>query len=60
MEKPNIQNNESLERLTGIVERVTFQNEQNGWSMLKGVDQNKMQMTSDKDKIVLKFLKVKA
>lgn len=27
--------NESLERLAGIVERVTFHNEQNGWSVLK-------------------------
>ncbi|MBL7671213.1 MAG: AAA family ATPase [Bdellovibrionaceae bacterium] len=26
---------ENLERLTGIVERVTFHNEQNGWSVLK-------------------------
>jgi len=26
---------EHLERLTGIVERVTFHNEQNGWSVLK-------------------------
>jgi exodeoxyribonuclease V alpha subunit len=26
---------ETLERLTGIVERVTFHNEQNGWSVLK-------------------------
>jgi exodeoxyribonuclease V alpha subunit len=27
--------NENLERLAGIVERVTFHNEQNGWSVLK-------------------------
>ncbi len=28
-------NQENLERLAGIVERVTFHNEQNGWSVLK-------------------------
>jgi exodeoxyribonuclease V alpha subunit len=32
---PTIQDNKILERLAGIVERVTFHNEQNGWSVLK-------------------------
>lgn len=35
MEKPTVPNKENLERLAGIVERVTFHNEQNGWSVLK-------------------------
>jgi exodeoxyribonuclease V alpha subunit len=32
---PTISNEKHLERLAGIVERVTFHNEQNGWSVLK-------------------------
>jgi len=32
---PTIANEKHLERLIGIVERVTFHNEQNGWSVLK-------------------------
>lgn len=32
---PNSRPQENLERLAGIVERVTFHNEQNGWSVLK-------------------------
>lgn len=35
MQKPNAPPDENLERLAGIVERVTFHNEQNGWSVLK-------------------------
>jgi len=35
MENPSAPINENLERLAGIVERVTFHNEQNGWSVLK-------------------------
>jgi len=32
---PNTPSESNLERLVGIVERVTFHNEQNGWSVLK-------------------------
>ncbi len=32
---PTISNEKHLERLAGIVERITFHNEQNGWSVLK-------------------------
>jgi exodeoxyribonuclease V alpha subunit len=32
---PTLSSKENLERLVGIVERVTFHNEQNGWSVLK-------------------------
>lgn len=32
---PNAPSESNLERLVGIVERVTFHNEQNGWSVLK-------------------------
>lgn len=35
MDRPIPLNTENLERLAGIVERVTFHNEQNGWSVLK-------------------------
>ncbi len=35
MKNHSVVPNENLERLTGIVERVTFHNEQNGWSVLK-------------------------
>ncbi len=35
MQKPTTPSEENLERLAGIVERVTFHNEQNGWSVLK-------------------------
>jgi exodeoxyribonuclease V alpha subunit len=34
-QKPTATMDENLERLAGIVERVTFHNEQNGWSVLK-------------------------
>lgn len=34
-QKPTISNEKHLERLAGIVERITFHNEQNGWSVLK-------------------------
>ena len=34
-QKPTLQNESRLERVVGIVERVTFHNEQNGWSVLK-------------------------
>ncbi len=32
---PTLQNSQNLEKLSGIVERITFHNEQNGWSVLK-------------------------
>ena len=35
MQNPTAPPDENLERLAGIVERVTFHNEQNGWSVLK-------------------------
>ena len=35
MSNPTVTPNENLEQLTGIVERVTFHNEQTGWSVLK-------------------------
>jgi exodeoxyribonuclease V alpha subunit len=35
MPNPRQSSDENLERLAGIVERVTFHNEQNGWSVLK-------------------------
>lgn len=35
MQNPTAVSTENLERLAGIVERVTFHNEQNGWSVLK-------------------------
>lgn len=34
-QKPTLSNEKHLERLAGIVERITFHNEQNGWSVLK-------------------------
>ncbi|MBL7555886.1 MAG: AAA family ATPase [Bdellovibrionaceae bacterium] len=34
-QRPTISNEKHLERLAGIVERITFHNEQNGWSVLK-------------------------
>lgn len=34
-QRPTISNEKQLERLIGIVERITFHNEQNGWSVLK-------------------------
>src|SRR3989344_2382001 len=35
MQLPSAPSKENLERLAGIVERVTFHNGQNGWSVLK-------------------------
>src|ERR1700730_2237544 len=35
MRNSSVTPTENLERLIGIVERVTFHNEQNGWSVLK-------------------------
>lgn len=35
MSNPPVNSHENLEQLTGIVERVTFHNEQTGWSVLK-------------------------
>lgn len=35
LQQPSLQNNANLEKLSGVVERITFHNEQNGWSVIK-------------------------
>ncbi len=35
LQQPSVQNYSNLERLSGVVERITYHNEQNGWAVIK-------------------------